>query len=79
MTNSINIGDRVVLGHWAHFKSVVSDSKEIPGDIVQLTIVTCFPIDDYFKWDLEASKVYLHDEGKTWHRMSQHSWLEVEG
>ena len=66
------VGDRVVLGDWHVYKSHVSCVEEVPGGRVYIHITMEYPEDPYFKNKQETIKVWLHDEGDTWHRANSY-------
>lgn len=64
------VGDRIVIGNWHQFKSTVSCVEEMSGGRTRIHVTTEYPDDPYFKRAKESSKVWLHDEGSTWHTMN---------
>lgn len=62
------VGDKVVVGKWHVYKSYVSCVEDEPGGRVLIHITTEYPDDPYFKRKKDTCKVWLHDEGDTWHR-----------
>jgi hypothetical protein len=70
------IGDRVVLGDWYQFKSHVTCVEDLDDCRVCLHVTIEYPENDpFFKRSREHVKVYLKDEGETWHRYSSHPKL----
>ena len=62
------VGDKVILGDWQQFKSWVSCVEDLDGRRVNVHITIEYPDDPFFKNKQETVIVYLHDEGRTWHR-----------
>jgi len=62
------VGDKVVLGDWHQFKSTVSLVEDEAGGNVAIHITMEYPDDPYFSRSKETVKVFLHDEGSSWHR-----------
>lgn len=78
MTNILNtppqVGDKIILGDWHQFKSWVSCVEDEDGaTLIHVTIE--YPDDPFFTRKQESAKVYLHDEGKTWHRVNSYPYV----
>jgi len=70
------IGDRIVIGDWVQFPTVVNCVETLLDTRVCIHVTTTYPEDDpFFKVKKETSKVYLHDEGQSWHRYEAHPKL----
>ena len=70
-----DIGERIVIGDWHQFETLVNCVEKVDGCIV-IYVTTFYPEGDpYFRNKSETSRVYLHDEGKTWHRYNAHPKL----
>ena len=67
------IGDRIVIGDWFQFRTVVNCVEKLVDRRVRIHVTTEYPKNDpFFKRESETSIVYLHDEGKSWHRYDGH-------
>jgi len=72
MKNPPQLGTKVILGDWHQYKSKVSCVEDLPDGRVQVHITVEYPDDPYFKRKQETVKVWLHDEGNTWHRANSY-------
>tara|TARA_Y100000310_G_C20526214_1_gene736172 strand:- start:682 stop:924 length:243 start_codon:yes stop_codon:yes gene_type:complete len=71
------IGDRIVIGDWVQFPTTVNCVERFDDEGVVIYVTTKYPEDDpFFKVKSEGSRVYLRDEGKTWHRYAAHPKLD---
>ena len=68
------VGDQVVIGDWYQFKSTVSLVEEEYGSVI-IHVTTEYPDDPYFTRKADTIKVFLHDEGRTWHRLNSYPHL----
>lgn len=71
-----NIGDRIVIGDWVQFPTTVNCVETLDDGRTCIYVTTEYPEDDpFFKRKIDRTKVYLKDEGSSWHRFFAHSKL----
>ena len=69
------IGERIVIGDWIQFPTTVTYIEALPDKRVCIYVTTKYPDDPMFRTGSDTSKVYLHEEGDTWHRYNAHPGL----
>ena len=71
-----DIGDRIVIGDWCQFTTIVNCVEELDDRRICIHVTTKYPEKDpFFNNNSESTKVYLHDEGKIWYRYKDYPRL----
>ena len=68
-----SIGDRIVIGSWEQFPAIVTYLETLDDRRICIYVTMTYPHDSFFKHKNGTSKVYLHEEGDTWHRYNDYS------